>query len=221
VKITKEQESAIVGMVLGDAYLQKTGEKNARLRLEHRSDHAAYLVWKARLLPQLFQGKPVFLDRVHPHTHRTYSYVRQQSNASPYLGKMRSLFYSDGKKEIPKSLATWLKSDIGFAIWFYDDGHYFTRDRAFYLYLGTVSLEEAEIASATLLTNFHLRNTILNKGKKGLAIYFPVSERTKIVRILSKYRVPVMAYKVPALPLDPVTTHRRRDGVIATKFRDG
>lgn len=194
-------------MVLGDAYLQKTGELNARLRLEHQADHAEYLIWKAQLLPQLFQGKPTFLDRVHPQTHRTYSYVRQQSNASAYLGKIRKLFYPDGKKKIPESLARWLKSEIGFAIWFYDDGHYFVRDRAFYLYLGAVSLAEAEIVHKTLEKNFDLKNTILNKKTKGFAIYFPASERAKIVAILSKFSVPVMAYKVPVLPLDPVTTH--------------
>jgi hypothetical protein len=194
-------------MVLGDAYLQKTGELNARLRLEHQADHAEYLIWKAKLLPQLFQGKPTFLNRIHPHAHRTYSYVRQQSNASAYLRKIRKLFYPDGKKKFPSSLSKWLKSDIGFAIWFYDDGHYFVRDRAFYLYLGTVSLAEANIVHETLEKNFDLKNTILNKGAKGLAIYFPASERAKIVAILSKYPVPVMAYKVPALLLDPVTTH--------------
>ena len=205
--MTKIQESAIVGMILGDAYLQKTGELNARLRLEHRADHADYLIWKAHLLPQLFQGKPTFLKRIHPQTHQTYSYVRQQSNASPYLGKMRKLFYPYGKKKFPESLTEWLKSDIGFAIWFYDDGYYFLRDRAFYLYLGTVSRREARIVHETLEKNFDLENTILDKGKKGFAIYFPARSRAKVTAILSKYPVPIMAYKIPALPLDPVTTH--------------
>lgn len=198
-KINKEQESALVGMVLGDAYIQKTGEQNARLRLEHQADHSEYLIWKTRLLPQLFQGKPVFLRRIHPETHRMYFYVRQQSNASPLLGKIRKVFYPDGKKEIPESLGKWLRSDIGFAIWFYDDGYFYVRDRSLYLYLGTVSEREAKIVQATLRKNFDLRNTIADKGKKGFAIYFPVSERTKIAAILSKYRVPVMAYKIPDL----------------------
>ena len=199
VKINKEQESALVGMVLGDAYLQKTGEKNARLRLEHRADHAEYLVWKTRLLPHLFQGKPTSIQRIHPNTQRVYSYVRQQSNASPYLGKIRMLFYPDGKKKIPSTLNRWLKSDIGFAVWFYDDGYYYVRDRSLYLYLGTVTRHEAEVAQATLRKNFNLQSTIADKRKKGFALYFPVSERESIAKILLKYRVPVMAYKIPHL----------------------
>ena len=198
--MNKEQKSALVGMVLGDAYLQKTGEKNARLRLEHRADHSQYLTWKAQLLPQLFQGKPVFSHRIHPRTKSTYFYVRQQSNASPYLGKMLQLFYADGKKKIPQSLNKWLQLDIGFAVWFYDDGCYSLRDRSLYLYLGTVSRSEAEIARATLQKNFDLQNTIADKKGKGFALYFPASERNKVRKILLKHPVPVMAYKIPHSP---------------------
>ena len=196
-KINREQESALVGMILGDAYLQKTGAHNARLRLEHRAEHREYLVWKTRFIPGLFQGKPTLLKRVHPKTHRTYSYVRQQSNASPYLGKLRELFYPGGTKKIPETLNQWLVSDVGFAIWFYDDGYHYVRDRSLYLYLGTVSRREAITAGAVLQKRFNLRTTIADKGKKGFALYFPASERDKVRNILATYRVPVMAYKIP------------------------
>ncbi len=197
--VNREQQSALIGMILGDAYLQKTGARNARLRLEHRADHKDYLIWKTNLLPQLFQGKAVFLERVHPATRKTYAYVRQQSNASPFLGKLREIFYGTGKKSIPENLAKLLKDEIGFAVWFYDDGYYFARDRAYYLYLGKVSLREAEIARDALLVNFGLRSKILNKQNKGFCLYFPVSERAKILAILKKYFVPVMSYKLGTL----------------------
>jgi len=183
--------------VLGDAYLQKTGARNARLRLEHRADHRAYLVWKANLIPGLFQGTPTRLQRIHPKTKRTHSYVRQQSNASPYLGGLRSVFYVDGRKRIPDDLAKRLKSDIGFAVWFYDDGYYYLRDRSLYLYLGTVSRHEAEIAQKVFRRNFDLASAIADKKGKGYALYFPASEREKVGAILEKYHVPVMAYKIP------------------------
>ena len=60
--LTKKQNAAIVGMILGDGYLQSTGKNNARLRLEQKLDHADYLVWKISLLPKLFQGKLEFLE---------------------------------------------------------------------------------------------------------------------------------------------------------------
>ena len=196
--LTKKQKSAIIGMVLGDGYLQKTGKKNARLRLEHKVEHYDYLLWKINLLPNLFQGKPKVLERTNPITRSTYRYVRHQSNSSPYLGKIRALFYPNGKKRIPENLEKWLRDDIAFAIWYYDDGYYYRRDRCFYLYLGRVSEQEAKTASAAIKNKFNLVNQILDKKQKGFVIYFPPSEREKIKKIIEKYFVPVMSYKIPS-----------------------
>lgn len=186
-------------MILGDGYLQSTGTRNARLRLEHRAPHGAYLVWKAKLLPQLFQGKPVLLDRIHPLTKKRYHYVRQQSYTSPILGKWRRLFYPDGKKHIPANLAKLLRHEIGFAIWFYDDGYYFERDHCSYLYLGTVTREEAEIAQQTIRERFGIESSVLDKKQKGFVLYVTRTESAKIRAILMRYPLPVLAYKIPML----------------------
>ena len=197
VNLTKKQEAAIIGMILGDAYLQPTGEKNARLRLEHQAPHREYLVWKTKLLPNLFQGKPTILARVHPITKRTYRYVRQQSNASPILGKLRKLFYPNGKKRIPENLEQLFRDDITFAIWFYDDGYYYERDKCSYLYLGRVPKEEARIAHDAIQKRFDVASGVLDKKNKGFALYFSREESKKIKSIVEKYYVPVMAYKIP------------------------
>lgn len=186
-------------MILGDGYLQPTGAKNARLRLEHKADHNDYLKWKVGLLPKLFQGSPKILERIHPLTKKKYRYARQQSHASPFLGKLRKLFYSDGKKHIPENLEKFLRDDIAFAVWFYDDGYYYARDKCSYLYLGRISYFEAEIVKKAIYKKFALINKILDKKKKGFAIYFSPSENKKIKLILEKYYVPIMAYKIPFL----------------------
>lgn len=195
-KLTKEQEAAIIGMILGDGYLQPTGQKNARLRLEHKADHAQYLAWKAKLLPQLFQGPPVFLKRIHPITKKEYAYVRQQSNSSPVLGKLRNIFYPGGKKQIPKDLAKYLKSPIAIAIWYFDDGYYYPRDHCAYIYLGRVSAEEAEIARAAIRSCFDLQARILDKKVKGFALYFSRKELKKMKLLVEKYAPEVMTYKI-------------------------
>lgn len=197
--LTKKQNAAIIGMILGDAYLQPTGKHNARLRLEQKADHKEYLEWKAILLPQLFQGKTTILERVHPLTKRTYRYARQQSNSSPTLGKLRKLFYPNGKKYIPENLIALLRDDIALAIWFYDDGYFYPRDKCSYLYLGRVTRKEAETASIAIQERFGINNTILDKKNKGYAIYFSREESKKIKLVVEKYPVPVMAYKIPTL----------------------
>lgn len=194
--LNKEQEAAIVGMILGDGYLQRTGKNNARLRLEHRADHKDYLIWKTKLLSALFQGRPTFLEREHPLTKRTYKYVRQQSNSSPLLGKFRKIFYPDGKKRIPETLRKFLRSDIALAIWYFDDGYYYPRDKCAYIYLGRVSLKEAETASVAIREKFLIENRILDKKQKGFVLYFPRTELIKLKNLVEKYVVPVMAYKI-------------------------
>src|SRR3989338_9808211 len=98
ISLSKEQKSILFGIILGDGYLQSTGKHNARLRLEHGHQQKDYLFWKVGKLSQLFQGKPVYLERVHPLTKKTYKYLRHQSQSTPYLGKIRKIFYSEGKK---------------------------------------------------------------------------------------------------------------------------
>lgn len=197
-KLNKEQEAALIGMILGDGYLQKTGGYNARLRLEHCLRHKDYLDWKAKMLPELFQGKPTLIKRTHPKTQKDYTYARWQSNSSPVLGKFRKIFYPQGKKIIPDNLSKMIKSDIALAIWYMDDGYYYRRDRCAYIYLGTVSLKEAQIASNVITTSFGVGNRILDKKKKGFVIYFSPSDAKILKERIKKYIVSIMAYKMPS-----------------------
>ena len=199
VVLNKEQEAALIGMILGDGFIQKTGSKNARLRLEHKADHKDYLIWKAKIFPKLFQGQPVFLKRLHPLTKKIYSYVRFQSSSSPVFGKFRMVFYPEGRKIIPNNLGKLIKSDLTLTIWYLDDGYYYPRDKCAYIYLGRVSRNEAEIASQVIYRKFGLENRILDKKNKGFAIYFSPNQIQRLKAIIEKHKPPkIMAYKLPS-----------------------
>jgi len=149
---------------LGDGYLQKTGSKNARLRFEHSYKQKAYLIWKVSMLRMLFNGRPVFMERVHPKTNKTYKYVRHQSNSTPYLGKLRGIFYPEGRKIIPRNLQDLLKHPISLAVWFFDDGYLCKKHRGSYLYLGKVFSEEATVAQVAIHQNFDINSKVYSKG---------------------------------------------------------
>src|SRR3989344_458126 len=135
-ELSIRQQDILHGMILGDAYLQKTGSQNARLRLEHSSKQQAYLDWKYSELEHIFQSEPQLLQRVHPTSHRTYEYVRLQSYASAFLGSVRSRFYSEaGKKILPYELNEVLSSPLTIAVWYMDDGYYDTRDKSAHIYV--------------------------------------------------------------------------------------
>ena len=201
ISLTRNQKAILVGTLLGDGYLQKTGEKNARLRLEHGGKQKDYLIWKMHAFPRLFQAKPVHLSRVHPKTLATYEYWRAQSSASPVLGKWRTLFYPDGKKQIPKNLAEILTEPLALAVWYMDDGYYNPKDKNSFLYLGRVSREEAECAPDMLTKNFELSVRVYDKKDKGFALYFSSEETKKLHKLIRQYVVlPTFAYKLGDIP---------------------
>tara|TARA_Y100000310_G_C20461514_1_gene705602 strand:+ start:270 stop:866 length:597 start_codon:yes stop_codon:yes gene_type:complete len=196
--LTKIQKAALAGAILGDAYLQATGRENARLRFEHSLKQRLYLEWKVALFPELFQGKSTILRRVHPDTKRTYSYIRHQSNTFFILGEIRRIFYPNGKKRIPDNLIDWLTDNIALAVWYFDDGYYYPRDRCAYIYLGRVSLEEAETSQIAIIEKFKLSVRVLDKKTKGFALYFSPQETLKLAEIVRPFILPSMAYKIPS-----------------------
>ena len=194
ISLSKKQKSILFGIILGDGYLQKTGKKNARLRLEHGGNQKEYLLWKVEKLGRFFQGKPKYLERIHPISRRKYSYWRHQSQSTPYLGKLRNIFYPDGKKKIPEDLEKYLTPPM-LAVWYMDDGYYYLRDRCSYLYLGNVSQGEAEIVTQVLLKKFDIVTRIKQK-KKGYAIYFSPKETQKLKNLIKNHILHQFNYKL-------------------------
>ena len=195
-KISSIQKDILTGTILGDGYLQKTGDRNARLRLEHGFKQKEYLLWKVSQLQPFFQGHATYLERVHPITKRTYKYWRHQSQAMPLLGKLRALFYPDGTKHIPDRIKT-LLTPRSLAVWYMDDGYYYLRDRCAYLYLGNVTKEEAEYVANVMNQKFDLEVRVLAK-KKGFAIYFSPAQVLKLKAIIHSHVLPYFKYKLPS-----------------------
>lgn len=195
-KISSIQRDILNGTILGDGYLQKTGEKNARLRLEHGVAQKEYLFWKVKNLQQFFQGTPKYLERIHPISGQTYKYWRHQSQSGPFLGKLRKLFYQDGTKKIPENIEK-LLTPRSIAVWYMDDGYYYARDRCSYLYLGNVMREDARRVCEALQSKFNLNCKVLTK-KKGFAVYFPPSGIVKLKSLLNNYIIDLFKYKFPS-----------------------
>jgi hypothetical protein len=201
--ITKRQRELILGAVLGDGFLQKTGKRNARLRLEHSEKQRDYLWWKYETLSNLMQDKPKPIQRFHPRWKKAYTYYRCQTHAMPLLGRYQRAFYDEqGRKRVPQQIKRWLKAPLTLAVWYMDDGHYYPRDRSAYIYLPRYSREEVAWLIEALSENFGLRaRAIVKKGYPVL--YFDPRETERLKAIVREWVHPSMEYK---LPPDPVTT---------------
>jgi len=164
-----------------------------------------YLLWKAEELSGVTAGRTTYLDRVHPLTRAVYRYVRHQSLASTIYGEVWKIFYPQGKKRIPDVLPDLLTEALGLAVWYMDDGYYFPRERECYLYLGTVSTEEAQTAQAVVASNFALAPRVLDKRRKGYVLYLSARQARALADVIGDHLLPYFRYK---LPFDPVTTDR-------------
>jgi len=201
-ELTKQQKNVLIGTILGDGFLQKTGEKNARLRLEHSQKQKDYVLWKGNIFGRLFQGKPSYLERIHPKSKETYKYCRWQSSTTPSFGKWRKYFYPNGKKIIPRDIGEILNEPISLAVWYMDDGYFNKIDRNSYIYLGRVTRAEAEILQEAIRKNFGIVATVYDKKNKGHALFFGVNETRKLQHLIRSFIIKSLQYKL----FDPVTT---------------
>jgi hypothetical protein len=192
---TKRQKAIIIGMILGDAYLQETGKRNARLRVEHSLKQQDYIFWKYQELMNFAQDKPKKIIRFNPVWGKTYSYLRFQSHSSPLLGKLRGIFYRNGKKIIPEELPKLLALPLSLAVWYFDDGSYDRKNMAASIYLPKFSSDEQNTIQSTLLINFGLHTNIHKKRSGNLALFFPKSETKKLFEIIHWNAPRLLQYK--------------------------
>ena len=206
----KQQKLIVIGTILGDGFLQKTGKKNARLRLEHGLKQKEYLLWKYQILEDLFT-KPMVLERKNPIFGKTYQYIRAQSYSSLEFGELYQLFYNNRQRVIPESINNLLKNPLTLAVWFMDDGYYYGRDKMAYIYLPKYDQASINYLLSALKENFNLFPTLKIKKRGEYVFIFPVKETEKLMKLIRRFLIPSMVYK--SSPLDPVSTESPDPGL--------
>jgi len=196
----KKQKEVLIGLILGDGFLQATGKKNARLRLEHSAKQKSYLDWKVEVFKNFMQSEPKRMDRFHPTWKKTYSYYRCQSQSTPVFGKFKRLFYQGNRKVIPENIQSLLKAPQTLAVWYMDDGSLYHRDRMAEIYLPSYSKEELKKLLEALKINFELEPRVKIKKKKYPVFSFGVEQTQKLLDIIKPYIIPSLEYKIFPTP---------------------
>lgn len=199
----KQQQAVVIGSLLGDSFLQKTGKNNARLRLEHSLKQKEYLLWKCKILSNFFQNKPVILERKNSVFGKTYQYIRNQSYSGLELGKLHKLFYKDNVKVIPNNISKLMTDPLSIAVWFMDDGYYYQRDKIAYIYLPKYDAESITNLLDVLKNNFNLVPVLRIKKRGEYVFTFSVEQTQNLMKLIKPFIIASMQYK---LSLDPVST---------------
>lgn len=116
-KLSKEQKSLLIGLLLGDG----TISSNYVFKLSHSEAQKEYLEWKVGLLDAhgiKNNGIKEYISSCGYNTGKKVLY--SQMSLNPTIKALRRTVYTP-KKHITRRLLNWL-TPIGLAIWYMDDG---------------------------------------------------------------------------------------------------
>ncbi|MGB9592157.1 MAG: LAGLIDADG family homing endonuclease, partial [Candidatus Kryptoniota bacterium] len=182
--IDKNEEAVIIGCLLGDATLSKSG-KFYRLRIEQKSAHKEYVEWKFNWLKRLCITPPQFSPGNNSYRFGTVGH--------PELSKLHSEFYGENRSINPFVLNK--VNDLSIAIWFMDDGY------KIHSTVGISANNFSEAALKQLQSLFKKLGiaTSLQKDKRGKRIYIKSSSYQSFKKLVKPYisQVKCMAYKLP------------------------
>jgi hypothetical protein len=183
----------LAGSLLGDGCLtQEKSKRNARYA--EGAANQPYLEWKYQFLAEYFSCTFGYrVSKPHPKTGKTYPGWWLKTSVHPVLTELRQHWYNQ-KKVVPLDFIEQYLTEFALTIWFCDDG-YLSRYGAV-LYPMMFSDDEVKFLRYLLLARFGL-NTSLSLTQKGQSIVRILAEsRPKFQSIVSKFKIPGMAYKI-------------------------
>jgi len=197
--LTKRQKEILIGILLGDGCLEKNG-RNVRLRVDHGLKQKDYLRWKYKEFKDLATGKPrIVRGAIHRRTKRIYKRWHFSTFSLPELNGYHHKFYYRKIKRIPKNILELLKSPLSLAVWFMDDGYKRNDCNALRINTDAFTYNEQKILQQCLKRNFRIDSKIHKKGKFW-NIYIPEPEAKNFCKIVKRYILPKMNYKISLTP---------------------
>lgn len=181
--LTKDQQSIIVGSLLGDGTMRK--KVNAYLEINHSIKQRSLVEWKfwnfvllTRSDPKARKGNG---DRI------AYRFM---TRSLPVLTPFYDLFYQEGRKRIPINLQL---TPLALAVWYMDDGSK-SRSSA-YLNTQQFAIRDQKILSR-VLRNLGI-DTTLNRDKQYYRLRIRTRSIPRLKSLIEKYILDDFKYKLP------------------------
>lgn len=200
-KLSKIQQEAAVGLMLGDASIQsQNGGKTYRMKFEWGDRNKAYLDHVYKLFNEWVLSEPHKKVRVSPKGNTIVNWGFQSISHKAF-NDLANLFISSNKKSISANLIKKYLTPRGLAYWFMDDGgklDYNKNSNNKGVVLNTQSFEAKEVKamSKELSEKFNLECEVRsNKGKKVIVI--KSTSYSTFLALIDPYIIPEMRYKLP------------------------
>ncbi len=186
----------MIGVTLGDGYLTSFSGKSQKSSLDMKvaEDKYQYLNWLRHELAEL--GGSGLTKRSDNNQFRLVT----QRNLE--IGRIRTLFYPNGKKCIPSNIDQLLISPLTLAIWYQDDGTLDYRDKYHYNALFAThrfSHSGCELLTSALQKNFGLDVRVCRcqmRGKVNYRLYVVSKSMDRFLGLIRPYIHPCFQYKI-------------------------
>lgn len=189
--LNKEQQSIIVGLILGDGWIQKRKGWNPRIGLKQSMKNFHYLWTVFVQLSSLCSNYPWLVkNRKRGKLFYAIEFQTRQLNC---INEIYSIFYSENnKKSIKFELYEYLDY-IAIAHWIMCDGS--KRNKGITLCTDSFSFKEVVILMNILIIKYNIKSSIhLEKNKPR--IYINRKELNKLLNYIEPYFVKTFLYKL-------------------------
>jgi len=171
--MNKALREILIGAILGDAHIRKTGLNKAFISFEQSSKKADYLNFLHELVKK--EGLPLMDETVRTYSRQDVRYNTQNSSlyfrtqSIEELRPLADMFLDEaGAKHIPKNIAEEF-THRSLAFWIMDDGQQVKKGGV--TLCTDLLLEEVNILKEALKLNFNLDTNIHHKKSKNGSIY--------------------------------------------------
>lgn len=183
-KVSNHQMEIILGCLLGDAYITKSG----KIQFEQSIKQFPYLMWKYKKLNNLAYGEPTFISRFDKRYGKEYKSARFWLRQ--YFRPLREEFYPEGSKIFPINYQKYF-TKLALAVWYMDDGNIY-KSRNVKISADCFDSTSRGVLKDLLLNKFGIESTIQNSGK----IRISGKSVNDFLRIVKPYIHSSMRYKI-------------------------
>jgi hypothetical protein len=193
-RLTDRCRGIIAGAILGDGCLERNG-RFVRLRIDHGERQKALVEWKHKQLAEL---SPTPIRRVtvlDQRTGKTYVHYRFETCTTPELEEYYHAFYSNGVKQVPSQVASYLTSALSIAVWYMDDGSRRSDCCGGYFNTQGFALGEVSRLQECLARNFGFK-TRIHWAAGRPRIYVAGDDFRTLCTMICAYVIPELQYKL-------------------------
>ena len=196
-KLTLEHKEALIGILLGDAYLSRLSFKgNTALHLEQSYPAKKnYLMHLFELYKPLITNYPkIIIRKPDKRTGKIYESIAVRTSKFSCFNEYHNLFYKDKIKIVAKNIAK-LLTPRGLAYWIMDDGSLSKYNQTI-LHTRAFEKDHVILLQNALKKIFNLNSRIEEKEKNQWVIFIPVKQKVPLKTIVMPYMVDSMLYKI-------------------------